>query len=128
MDNNVVVLDCLVEQVPPFNSDEVCGQMAKTLREYGIAECTGDKYAAQWVMQSFATKGIAYHHSRRDRSMIYADVLPLFTAGRVRLLDNRKLVGQFAALERVTTATRDKIDHLKHAHDDLCNAARVRWC
>ena len=55
--------------------------------------------------------------------MIYGDVLPLFTAGRVRLLDNRRMVGQFAALERTTTATRDKIDHPKHAHDDLCNAA-----
>jgi hypothetical protein len=121
--DNTVVLDCLVERSPPFNPDAVAAEMAKTLREYGIAECTGDKYAAQWVMQSFASKGIAYHHSRRDRSSIYGDVLPLFTAGRVRLLDNRRLVGQFAALERTTTATRDKIDHPKHAHDDLCNAA-----
>jgi hypothetical protein len=81
-----------------------------------------DHYAAQWVVQSFASKGITCRHSPRDRSAIYADVLPLFTSGRVRLLDNRKLIGQFAALERRTTATRDKIDHPPGAHDDLCNA------
>jgi hypothetical protein len=121
--NETVVLDCLVEAPSPFNPDEVTARMAKIMREYGTAECVGDRYGAQWVMQSFAAKGINYRHSHRDRSSIYGDALPLFTAGRVRLLDNSRMVGQFAALERVTTSTRDKIDHPKHAHDDLCNAA-----
>ena len=75
------------------------------------------------MVQSFAANGITYHHSRNDRSAIYADAVPLFTSGRARLLDNRKLVGQFAALERRTTATRDKIDHPRGARDDLANAA-----
>jgi hypothetical protein len=97
--------------------------MAKTLREYGLATCVGDKYAAQWVVQSFAAKGIAYTYSHRDRSAVYADVLPIFTSGRARLLDNKKLVAQFASLERRTTSTRDKIDHAPGAHDDVANAA-----
>jgi len=74
-------------------------------------------------VKSFAKHGITYHHSSRDRSAIYGDVLPLFTSGRVRLLDNRRLVAQFAALERRTSAAgRDRIDHPPHMHDDLSNS------
>src|SRR5438105_4416608 len=40
----------------------------------------------------------------RDRSTIYLDVLPLFTSGRVRLVDNRRLTTQFASLERRTSS------------------------
>ena len=120
---DTAVLDCIIERLAPFNPDAVTADMAKMLREYGLAVCVGDKYAAQWVVQSFASKGIAYTYSHRDRSMIYSDVLPLFTSGRVRLLDNKKLVAQFAGLERQTTSTRDKIDHPPGAHDDLANAA-----
>jgi hypothetical protein len=51
-------------------------------------------------------------------------VLPLFTSGKARLLDNKRLINQFAALERKTTATRDRIDHPAHgAKDDVCNSA-----
>ena len=69
------------------------------LRSYGLTEVTGDRYAAEWVVSAFATCGITYRHSERDRSAIYQDALPLFTSGRVRLLDNQKLVSQFASLE-----------------------------
>jgi hypothetical protein len=120
---DTAVLDCVVERPAPFNPDAVTADMAKTLREYGLAVCVGDKYAAQWVVQSFASKGVNYMHSYRDRSLIYSDVLPLFTSGRVRLLDSKKLVAQFAGLERQTTATRDKIDHAPGGHDDIANAA-----
>lgn len=55
-------------------------------------------------------------------SAIYQDALPLFTSGRARLLDNRKLIAQFAGLERKTSAMgRDRIG--AGSHDDLCNAA-----
>ena len=52
------------------------------------------------------------------------DALPLFTSGRARLLDNPRLVSQFTQLERRTFSTgKDRIDHGRHGHDDLCNAA-----
>lgn len=120
--DNTVVLDCLVERPAPFNPSEVTAEMAKTLREYGLSEVKGDRYGAQWVVQAFAACGVGYRHSARDRSAIYQDTLPLFTSGRARLLDHRKLVLQFAALERRTTATRDRVDHPVSGHDDLCNA------
>jgi hypothetical protein len=52
------------------------------------------------------------------------DALPLFTSGRVRLLDSKRLVSQFAALERRTSSIgKDRVDHGPGGKDDLCNAA-----
>jgi hypothetical protein len=103
---------------------EAIGQIATTLREYGLTEVTGDRYAAEFNVSMFAACGINYRNSDRDRSAIYQDALPLFTSGRARLLDNRKLVAQFAGLERRTSSMgRDRIDHGVGLHDDLCNSA-----
>jgi hypothetical protein len=120
-----VVLDALIERAPPFNPSDVTAEMARTMREYRLTECKGDRYSAGWVVQAFASHGVSYHYSDRDRSAIYADMLPLLTAGRARLLDNRKLVAQLATLERRTTPTRDRIDHPVGGHDDLANAASL---
>jgi hypothetical protein len=55
---------------------------------------------------------------------LYLDALPLFTAGRVRLLDNKRLVTQFASLERRTSAVgKDRVDHGVGGSDDCCNSA-----
>jgi hypothetical protein len=51
--------------------------------------------------------------------------LPLFTSGRVRLVDNKRLVAQFAGLERRTSmAGRDRVDHGPNgnSHDDISAA------
>jgi hypothetical protein len=75
------------------------------------------------VIEGFQRHGITYAYSDRDRSQIYVECLPLLTSGRVRLVDNRKLVAQFASLERRTSSVgRDRIDHGRNGHDDLCNA------
>jgi hypothetical protein len=84
----------------------------------------GDKYAAAWVVDAFAKQGISYEHSERDRSAIYLDALPLFTSGRARILDNKRLASQFVSLERRTSSIgKDKVDHGPGGHDDLCNSA-----
>jgi hypothetical protein len=76
------------------------------------------------VVEAFAKCGITYEHSERDRSAIYLDALPLFTSGRARLLDNRRLVTQFASLERRTSPIgKDRVDHGPGGGDDLCNSA-----
>lgn len=118
------VLDCILEIRAPFNPTSATAQVAATLTEYGLRETVGDKYAAQWVVDAFAKCGIQYKHSERDRSLIYLDTLPLFTSGRARILDNKRLVTQFASLERRTSSIgKDKIDHGPGGHDDLCNSA-----
>ncbi len=122
---DAVVLDALVEIAAPFNPTAATRQIAGMLQAYRIAAVTGDRYAAGWVVDAFAKTGVRYLHSERDRSAIYADALPLFTSGRARLVDNRRLVLQFASLERRASAMREKIDHPRGggAHDDLSNAA-----
>src|ERR1700730_4790849 len=123
VENDIVILDCLVEIRAPFNPTAAVEIIAKVLKEYGLHETTGDKYAAQWVVDAFAKVGIKYQHSERDRSAIYGDALPLFTSGKVRLLDNKKMINQFASLERRTAPNgKDRIDHGTGGHDDLCNA------
>jgi hypothetical protein len=84
----------------------------------------GQMKPAGFVIEGFQRQGITYSYSERDRSTIYVECLPLFTAGRARLVDNKKLVTQFASLERRTSSVgRDRVDHGREGHDDLCNAA-----
>jgi hypothetical protein len=113
-----IVLDCLVSRKAPFNPATVTADMAAVAKEYGITLVTGDRYSAQWAVQSWASQGIRYLHSDDDRSQIYVNALPLFSAGRARLLDNPKLIGQLCALERRQTPTRDRgiYDKLTYGH------------
>jgi len=125
-ENNVAVLDAVLEIKPPFNPTEAVSQVTALLRSYNLSEATGDRYAAQWVVSAFAANGIKYQHSERDRSAIYSDCLPLFSSGRALILDNPKLISQFASLERKTSSIgKDRIDHGPGGHDDLCNAAAL---
>jgi hypothetical protein len=122
--DEIAVLDCLLEIPAPFNPTTATGDVAKTLASYGMSQVVGDRYAASWVVDAFSKHGVRYAYSARDRSALYADALPLFTSGRVRLLDNRKLIAQFANLERRTASLgRDRIDHPAGGHDDLSNSA-----
>jgi hypothetical protein len=123
-ENGVAVLDLILEIRAPFNPTSAVAQIAAVLKSYGLHETVGDRYAAQWVVDAFAKCGIRYRHSERDRSSIYLDALPLFTAGKVRLVDNKRLVSQFSSLERRTSSIgKDRVDHGPGGHDDLCNAA-----
>jgi len=77
------------------------------------------------VSEGFARAGIRYTASERDKSQLYLDALPLFTAGRVRLIQNDRLTHQLISLERRATRTgRDIVSHPDHrnAHDDSANA------
>jgi len=123
-EDDAAVLDRLIEIRPPFNSETATAEIATALKQYNCHHTIGDKYGANWVVDAFRRYGIRYEHSEPDRSQIYLDVLPLFTAGRIRLLDSKRLVHQFASLERrAGSLGRDKVDHPRGAHDDLCNSA-----
>jgi hypothetical protein len=123
-DGGIAFLDCVLEIPPPFSPMSAISRIAATLRQYGLSEVTGDHYAAAFNVEMFAAAGISYLASPRSRSEIYADALPLFNSGRVRLLDNQKLITQFAQLERKTSPMgKDVINHPKGGHDDVCNAA-----
>ncbi|MBV9826126.1 MAG: terminase [Alphaproteobacteria bacterium] len=122
--NRTAVLDALYERRAPFDPSTVVAEIADLLRQYRITEVTGDRYAAQWVVEAFRREGIRYIQSERDRSAIYLDALPMFTAGRVRLLDDPRLVHQLIGLERRTSRSgKDRVDHGPNGSDDAANAA-----
>lgn len=122
-ESKAVLLDAIYERRPPFDPSSVVAEVAALLRSYGLREVTGDNYGAEWVVEAFFKEGIRYVKADRDRSKIYLDALPLFTSGRARLLDNKRLAHQFIALERRTSRMgRDTIRHPEGGHDDLANA------
>ena len=124
-EDDKVILDVVYERKAPFNPSEVVGEIATLLREYKCGVITGDKYGAQWTVEAFAKVGITYRQSEHDRSAVYMNCLPLFSSGRARLLDNAKLISQFAALERRTFSTgRERVDP-GPGHDDCCNSAAI---
>jgi hypothetical protein len=122
-ESGIAVLDCLVEIKAPFNPGDAVSQIAGVLKGYGLTSVVGDRYASGFTVDAFATNGITYTASERDRSTIYTDALPMFNSGRVRLLDNQRLVTQLAALERKTSpGGRDRVDHPRGQKDDMANS------
>ena len=126
-EGQVAILDCLIEVPAPFNTSAATAQVASALRSYGLASTMGDDYASGWVVAEFARNGIKFaaRPSGMNRSTLYLETLPLFSAGRVRLLDNKRLVAQYATLERRTMpGGHDRVDHPNRSghHDDLANA------
>ncbi|MGO9038186.1 MAG: hypothetical protein ACLQKH_09390 [Steroidobacteraceae bacterium] len=119
-----VVLDVLQAVAPPFDPESVVSGMAETLKSYGVREVHGDQYAGEWVSSMFQKYGVTYKPSELSRSEIYLECLPMFSQGRVELLDLPVLRTQLLLLERRTRAGgRDSVDHPRGAHDDHANAA-----
>jgi hypothetical protein len=124
--NGDVVQDCLIEIRPPYSPTAAVDQVAAMFKNYGLNSCTGDAYSALWCVEAFAKVGIRYVHSDRNRSEIYLDCLPLFTSGRARILDNKRLINQFQSLERKTSSVgRDRVNHPSNQHDDLANSCAL---
>jgi hypothetical protein len=119
-----VVLDLLFEKRAPFDPYAVTQEIVALLKAYRCTQVVGDSYGAKWVSEAFVKAGVTYRKSDLDRSAVYLNALPLFMAGRARLIDSPRLIAQFAALERRTFSTgRDRVDHGRAGHDDLSNVA-----
>jgi hypothetical protein len=67
---------------------DVVREYAAVLTRYGCQDVVGDRYAGQWVRQAFRGAGIRYRDVGRDRSGYYLEVEPLFSQGRIDLLDH----------------------------------------
>jgi hypothetical protein len=99
-------------------------RIASLFKQYRVNRIRGDRYAGEWPAEAFAHHQIRYEPAEHTRAEIYLEVIPMFTAARVRLLDHRKCIDQFAGLRRkVQPGGREQIDHAPNAHDDVSNAA-----
>jgi hypothetical protein len=118
-----VIIDCLREWPAPFSPPAIVSELSQVLQQYHLRRCTGDRYAAAWVVEAFRAVHITYEHSELTRSECYLELLPLLNSRRISLLDNARCVNQIANLERRTARSgRDSIDHSPGAKDDLGNA------
>ncbi len=107
----------------PHNPAGVIAEACDELRRFGLTDVRGDKYAGEFVAEQFRLHGIRYVPLEQDRSQLYLALLPLVTAGQVRLLDTPETLRELRGLERRrSSAGRDRVDHRAGAHDDRANA------
>jgi len=120
----VGVLDAVREVRPRFSPEQVCRDFATLLKDYRVSTATADRYAGDFPAEQMRRHGITVKPSKRTKSEIYKEFLPLVNSGGVELLDIPRLRTQLMGLERrVARGGRDSIDHAPTQHDDLCNSA-----
>ena len=85
-EGDLIILDALIEVQPPFDTAQATYTIATALRSYGLHDTMGDDYAKGWVIREFARHGITFkaRPAGMDRSALYLETLPAFSAGRVR--------------------------------------------
>jgi hypothetical protein len=122
-EGDVVILDAVRERRTPFSPEAVVEDFSTLLKTYHVAKVQGDRYGGEWPREVFRRHGIEYLVADKNRSELYLALLPLINSRRVDLLDDARLIGQLANLERRTVRSgRDSIDHSPGAHDDVANA------
>jgi hypothetical protein len=126
---DICVVDILFEAKPPFDPDIITTQAAALLLQWGVTDATGDAYAAAWPITAFARHGVRFHTAALTTSELYLHTLPLWTAGRVSMLDVPRAVDQLCNLRRrLGQGGKETIMHPRNAHDDLsCVIAGVLW-
>ena len=119
--DGVVIIDRVSEWKPPFNASSVTAEVATILKEYGVDEVTSDGFSSGFLRAELSRNGIGHKISELSKSELYLASLPMLSSGRVRLLNHKVLIDQFAALERKPgTNGRDRID--ARGHEDLANS------
>jgi hypothetical protein len=123
LEDEIVVVDLIREIKPPFNPSEVVAEFARAMRDYRLTKVVGDKYASQWPIEAFAKHQVVYEQSDTFKSDLYGALLPTINSGRIRLVDDNRMLHQLISLERRTFRSgKDSIDHPQGGHDDLINA------
>lgn len=95
LERDTVILDGIYERRPPFNPSAAVGDVAAFLGTYNLSQVTGDRYAANWVVEAFTKEGVTYNHSDRDRSQILDGIVcsnPNAATAFVQLFDTTGVV------------------------------------
>lgn len=101
----------------------ITARYAQVMRRYGVKQCTGDRYAAEWPRQEYKKHGITMQNSNLNRSELYLELMPMLQTGSIELPPDEKALLQLTLLERRTGRSgRDIIDHAPQGHDDRANA------
>lgn len=125
LERDKVVQDCLHVVKPPFDPAPVVADFARALKEYGISQVVGDRYAGSWVSSAFEHEGVSYKNAELTASEAYLEFLPIVMRKSCELLDHKQMVGEFRGLLRRTGRNRDTVDHAPNQHDDASNATAL---
>ena len=126
---DIAVVDAIFEVRPEFDPDEVTARCVAVLRWWGVNFIIGDNYASMWPVTAFARHGVTYQAAPLSASDLYRHVIPLWTAGRVAMLDHPRAIDQLCQLRRkVGQGGRETITHVGGSHDDIANSiAGLLW-
>ena len=86
-ERDVVVIDTIIAQRPPFSPLDVIAALAEHLKRWRIHEVMGDGYGKPFI-SIFAKSGISYVTTPLDTSAIYLHALPAWTSNSVAMLAN----------------------------------------
>ncbi len=120
-----IVQDALRVVKPPLDPNPVVANFAKTLKEYGVHQVFGDRYAGSWVSSAFQNENISYSASPLTASDAYLEFLPILMRKGCELLEHRQMIAEFRGLLRRTGHGADKVDHAPNQHDDASNATAL---
>jgi hypothetical protein len=97
-------------------------EAASIFTGYGCYTVMSDRYSAGWVTQAFARHGISLLPAA-DKSATYAELEPLFVAGRIQLLDHPVKNRELGLLERrPRPGGKPLISPPRGSHDDYANS------
>jgi len=120
LEGDVVVIDCCRRWMPPFNASTTTAEVAALAKAYRCDEVISDGFSSGYLRAELLRHGVAHRISEFDKSKLYLATLPALTSKRVRLLDLKFLIDEFASLERRPGSTgHDKID--ARGHEDAAN-------
>jgi hypothetical protein len=100
-EHDMVFVDCVREVRAPLTPEAVTAEFAGR-----------DPYGGTWPRERFLTHGVEHQTSVKNKGEVCLETLQLVNSKRVRLLDNQRMLMQFAGLQRRTGSVgRNKIDH-----------------
>jgi hypothetical protein len=107
----MVFVDCVREVRAPLTPEAVTAEFAAAAQ--GCNETLkGDAYGGTWPRERFLTHGVEHQTSVKNKGELCFETLQLVNSKRMRLLDNQRMLMQFAGLQRRTGSVgRNKSDH-----------------
>jgi hypothetical protein len=122
--DGILWLDVARERKPRFVLADVIHDFSHLLREYHISQISCDHFAFGIVADEWARNGIRCVEHANTTSENYLRLPGMFTARRVRLIDNATLRAQITSLECRVVSGHETVEHPKRAsaHDDIAAA------
>ena len=107
----------------PFDPSIVVAGITQVLKRYRCYRVTGDRYAGNWVAESFKKQGIIYNRSELKKSKLYLELELVINTCQIEIPTNKNLINELLNLARKTgRSVRDSVDHPPKGSDDLANS------